>query len=174
LLGYEIREYLLEKWERRCAYCDAKDIPLQIEHIVPRSKGGSSRVSNLTLACVSCNQKKGSKSIHDFVKDKGRVDRITRFAKAPLKDAAAVNATRYATGNGLKGFNLPVSFWSGGRTKFNRMSQGYPKDHWVDAACVGENGRKVFISPYHRFLSIKTQERVETKVLFRSVWISKD
>jgi 5-methylcytosine-specific restriction endonuclease McrA len=159
LLGYEIREYLLEKWGRRCAYCDAKDIPLQIEHIIPRSKGGSSRVSNLTLACGCCNQKKGNKSIHEFVKDKSRVDRITRFAKVPLKDAAAVNATRYAIGNGLKGFNLPISFWSGGRTKFNRMSQSYPKDHWVDAACVGEKGANVFITPYHKPLLIKAQGR---------------
>ena len=22
LAGYEVREYLLEKWDRRCAYCD--------------------------------------------------------------------------------------------------------------------------------------------------------
>ena len=35
LAGYEIREYLLEKWGRRCAYCRATDRPLQVEHIVP-------------------------------------------------------------------------------------------------------------------------------------------
>ena len=34
LAGYETREYLLEKWERTCAYCAKQDIPLQIEHIV--------------------------------------------------------------------------------------------------------------------------------------------
>ncbi|SAL34931.1 RNA-guided endonuclease IscB [Caballeronia concitans] len=27
LAGYEIREYLLEKWGRHCAYCDAKNTP---------------------------------------------------------------------------------------------------------------------------------------------------
>lgn len=43
LMGYEVREYLLEKWNRRCAYCGKTDIPLEIEHIVPRSKGGSNR-----------------------------------------------------------------------------------------------------------------------------------
>lgn len=58
LAGYEVREYLLEKWGRTCAYCDAKDVPLQIEHIHPKAKGGSNRISNLTLACPSCNAKK--------------------------------------------------------------------------------------------------------------------
>lgn len=39
LKGYEVREYLLEKWERKCSYCDGKDIPLQIEHIQPKAGG---------------------------------------------------------------------------------------------------------------------------------------
>lgn len=36
LFGYEIREYLLAKWRRACAYCGAAGVPLQIEHIHPR------------------------------------------------------------------------------------------------------------------------------------------
>lgn len=40
LFGYEVREYLLEKWNRQCAYCKALGVPLQIEHIRPRSKAG--------------------------------------------------------------------------------------------------------------------------------------
>src|SRR5262249_33937478 len=47
LQGYFLREYVLEKWQRKCAYCDAKALPLEIEHIVPRSRGGTNRVSNL-------------------------------------------------------------------------------------------------------------------------------
>jgi 5-methylcytosine-specific restriction endonuclease McrA len=45
LFGYELREYLLEKWNRQCAYCDAKDVPLQVEHIRPKAQGGSNRAS---------------------------------------------------------------------------------------------------------------------------------
>jgi RRXRR protein/HNH endonuclease len=51
LFGYAVREYLLEKWQRTCVYCGAKGVPLQIEHLVPKSRGGSDRASNLTLAC---------------------------------------------------------------------------------------------------------------------------
>ena len=59
LAGYEIREYLLEKWGRKCAYCKATNVPLQIEHIVPKVRHGSNRVSNLTIACKPCNDAKG-------------------------------------------------------------------------------------------------------------------
>src|SRR5664279_10741 len=68
---------------------------------------------------------------------------IQKQALRPLKDAAAVNATRYAIGTALKTLWLPISSWSGGRTKFNRTQQCYPKAHWIDAACVGESGNQV-------------------------------
>jgi 5-methylcytosine-specific restriction endonuclease McrA len=38
LVGYETRQYLLDKWGRQCAYCGVKGVPLQIEHIHPRAK----------------------------------------------------------------------------------------------------------------------------------------
>uniref|UniRef100_UPI001CB718AD RNA-guided endonuclease IscB n=1 Tax=Nonomuraea sp. SYSU D8015 TaxID=2593644 RepID=UPI001CB718AD len=60
LHGYEVREYLLGKWGRACAYCRASGIPLNIDHIQPRSRGGSNRISNLTVACVPCNQAKNN------------------------------------------------------------------------------------------------------------------
>jgi len=145
LAGYETREYLLEKWHRTCAYCGKKDVPLQVEHIQPKAAGGSNRVSNLTLACQPCNQRKGSQPVAEFLK--GQPDRLKKIqaqAKAPLKDAAAVNASRWALVNRLKGW-LPVITGSGGRTKFNRTRQGYAKDHFIDAACVGESGERVSI-----------------------------
>jgi 5-methylcytosine-specific restriction endonuclease McrA len=139
LAGYEVREYLLEKWHRTCAYCGAKDVPLQIEHIEPRSKGGSNRVSNLTLACEPCNCKKGAQPVAEFLKNKPEIlKRIQAQAKAPLKDAAAVNATRWALFNALSATGLPVETGSGGRTKYNRQRLGIPKTHALDAACVGQ------------------------------------
>ena len=140
LAGYEIREYLLEKWGRKCAYCGAENIPLEIEHIVPRSRGGSNRVSNLALSCTDCNRDKGNRTAAEY-----GFPKIQQQAKQSLRDAAAVNAVRYAVGNALKSLGLSVSFWSGGRTKYNRLQQGYSKAHWIDAACVGKAGESVFI-----------------------------
>ncbi|MDR4125499.1 RNA-guided endonuclease IscB, partial [Yanghanlia caeni] len=138
LAGYEVREYLLEKWGRKCAYCDASGVPLQIEHLHARARGGSNRISNLALACGLCNRKKAALPLEVFLsKDSKRLARIQAQAKRPLKDAAAVNATRWALTNALKATGLPVELASGGRTKYNRSQLGVPKTHALDAACVG-------------------------------------
>ena len=134
LAGYEVREYVLEKFQRKCAYCKKTDVPLEIEHIVPKSKGGSNRVSNLTLACRPCNQRKGSQTAEELGHPK-----VQAQAKAPLKDAAAMNSTRWALYERLESSGLDVETSSGGLTKFNRTRLGLPKAHWIDAACVGKS-----------------------------------
>jgi 5-methylcytosine-specific restriction endonuclease McrA len=140
LAGYEVREYLLEKWNRTCAYCGVKNVPLQVEHIFPRANGGTNRVSNLCLACDPCNKAKGKQDIKDFLAKKPEVlKRILAQAKAPLKDAAAVNATRWALFERLKELGLPIECGTGGRTKYNRTTRDLPKAHWIDAACVGKS-----------------------------------
>jgi len=132
LAGYELREYLLEKWGRCCAYCKATGVPLQVEHIVPRSRGGSNRASNLTLACGICNQKKGAMTAEEF----GHPD-VQAQARRSLRDAAAVNATHWALYRRLRATGLPVETGTGGRTKWNRTRRNLPKAYWLDAACVG-------------------------------------
>lgn len=140
LAGYEVREYLLEKWQHKCAYCQASGVPLQIEHIQPKARGGSNRISNLTLACVTCNQKKGAMDVRQFLK--GRPDvlrRIQAQIKAPMKDAAAVQSLRNNLIRCLQDTGLPLELSSGGVTKWNRIRMNLPKEHWIDAACVGHS-----------------------------------
>ncbi|RCV93543.1 RNA-guided endonuclease IscB [Vreelandella rituensis] len=153
LLGYEVREYLLEKWGRECAYCGTGDTPLEIEHVVAKSRDGSGRVANLTIACHDCNQAKDSQWLADFfATNKGlkkrlkanglsaevRLERVQRQHKLPLRDATAVNATRWALFGAMKSTGLSVAVGSGGRTKYNRQRLGIPKPHALDAACVGK------------------------------------
>lgn len=145
LLGYELREYLLEKWGRACAYCGAKGVPLQVEHINPRRprsrflQAGSNRVSNLTLACDPCNKAKANCPVEEFLADQPeRLEHILSHRQRPLHPAAAVNATRTALYRELVAVSeLPVEGYTGGRTKWNRSCFGIPKTHCFDAACVG-------------------------------------
>ncbi len=122
LAGYEVREYLLEKWGRKCAYCGVSGVPLQVEHIIPKARGGSNRVSNLTRACAPCNTAKGSMTAAEF----GLPD-VQAQAWLPLNDAAAVNASRWALCRHLQTAGLPVEVGTGGRTKWNRTQRGLPK-----------------------------------------------
>jgi len=133
LAGWEVRAYLLIKYEYRCAYCGKSNLPFEIDHIRPRSRGGSNRVSNLVLACHACNQAKGSQTASEF----GHPE-VEARAKAPFKDAAAVNASRYKLVEALRVFGLPLGTWTGGRTRWNRARFGVEKSHALDAMCVGE------------------------------------
>jgi 5-methylcytosine-specific restriction endonuclease McrA len=136
LFGYEMREYLFEKWHRRCAYCAAARVPLQVEHIIPRCRGGTDRASNLTLSCRACNEAKGTRTAVEF----GHPE-VQRQAQSPLRDAAAVNSIRWAMIQGLRDRGLEVSQWTGGRTRWNRTRFGLPKTHALDALCVGDLAR---------------------------------
>lgn len=56
-----VRIRVMKRDRFSCQYCGVAgtDAELEIDHIIPVSKGGSHHISNLTTACRSCNQKKG-------------------------------------------------------------------------------------------------------------------
>jgi 5-methylcytosine-specific restriction endonuclease McrA len=138
LAGFEVREYVFTKMGRNCVYCDKQDVPLNLDHVHARAQGGSDRVSNLVPACIPCNQRKGDSDVREFLaQEPSRLDRILRQLKTPLKDAAAVNATRWALFHKLEGLELPLGTGTGGRTKWNRRRYSIPKTHALDAVCAG-------------------------------------
>ena len=153
LLGYEVREYLLEKWGRQCAYCGVTGVPLEVEHIVPRKPKhgpkGTDRISNLTLSCEECNHDKDNKQPEEWLaelresrkpKDKMRAEKlelVLKKRKQPLVAAALMNATRWALYRELVKTGLPVECGTGARTKYQRLKLGLPKAHCYDACCVG-------------------------------------
>ena len=138
LAGYELKEYLLEKFDRKCVYCGKSGVVLNVEHIIPKARGGSNRVSNLAIACVQCNQKKVAMPIEDFLKKKpALLAQIRKQLKTTLRDAAAVNATRWSLFRSLQSTGCTVEVGSGAQTKFNRHAFSVPKEHWLDALCTG-------------------------------------
>lgn len=152
LFGWEVRAYVLEKFGYQCAYCGKQHVPFELEHIRPKRRGGSDRMSNLALSCHDCNQRKGNQTAAEF----GHPE-VEQHAKAPLKDTAAINATRYRLVEDLRVLGLPVGTWSGGRTRWNRERFGIEKNHCLDALCVGE---LVGVSPGNlRVLSISATGR---------------
>ncbi len=153
LAGFELREYLLQKFDHTCAYCDgfSGDPVLNIDHILPRSRGGTDRVSNLAMACRTCNEDKNDRTPAEWAESLRSSDRplgqkriercpgVQSRAKAPLRDASAVNSTRWTIYSVLGKTGVPVEVGSGGRTKWNRTQAGLQKTHALDAACVGES-----------------------------------
>ena len=142
LAGYELREFVLTRDNHKCCYCGAKNVPLQLDHIIPKSRGGHNRPSNLCAACERCNQKKNNLTAAEF----GFPKLQEQVAKG-LKDAAAVNASRKELVKRLRAIGLPVETGSGGLTKFNRTTRALPKTHWLDAANVGASTPVKLILP---------------------------
>lgn len=58
------RRQIAEEAKYRCGYCQTQEvvsgIPLTVEHITPKAKGGSDDSANLWLSCRLCNEKKGT------------------------------------------------------------------------------------------------------------------
>jgi len=61
--GYRLRFFILSRDGFRCHYCGRspmrnKDVELEIDHIIPKAKGGNNNIDNLITSCLECNQGK--------------------------------------------------------------------------------------------------------------------
>jgi hypothetical protein len=139
LQGYEVKEYLLEKWGRTCAYCGRTNVPLDVEHIVPKSRGGTDRVSNLTLACKQCNLEKGDKTAEEF----GYPD-IQHQAKNSLKAPTCLNNIRWKLVE-----QLGAEHTYGYITKYHRTKLGLEKSHVNDAFVIAGGTTQERCRPYN-------------------------
>lgn len=55
-----VYEYLLKKWDYRCAYCDKYSDNFEVDHIIPKSRKGTEKINNFVLSCHECNSNKSS------------------------------------------------------------------------------------------------------------------
>ena len=142
LQGYNIRNYLLEKHGRKCFYCGKAVSDFEVEHMLPKSKGGSNRIDNLTLSCHDCNEKKGTLTAEEFVQQTLPVKKATaKLKQLPnekrlFKYMAYMNATRWTLYDAIKERYPNVEMTYGYITKYNRIQAGLPKAHHIDAKCI--------------------------------------
>lgn len=142
LFGYEIREYLIEKWDRQCAYCKkptGEGRPGNIDHIQPRSKGGTNSITNLVWSCQKCNQAKNNLTIQEFLAKKPALMKsILAQVKMPMKEEAYLNAMKNETLRRLSDL-MPTKPATMGQAKYHRIKQKLPAASWIHAACAGIN-----------------------------------
>lgn len=142
LQGYNIRNYLLEKHSRKCFYCDKEVSTFEVEHMIPKARGGSNRIDNLTLSCHKCNQKKGTLTADEFIKRTLPVEKVTKKLKQLSKEKqlfkymAHMNATRWTLYDAINDKYPNVKMTYGYITKYNRIQAGLPKAHHIDAKCI--------------------------------------
>ena len=54
------KKNILRRDNYTCQYCGDKNHNLTVDHIIPKSRGGSASWTNLVVACKSCNLSKGN------------------------------------------------------------------------------------------------------------------
>jgi hypothetical protein len=61
-ISRRLRYEILRRDNHTCRYCGAQapDVPLVVDHVIPRALGGSDDPTNLTTACQDCNSGKSS------------------------------------------------------------------------------------------------------------------
>ena len=152
LQGYNVRNYLLKKFDYQCAYCGKKNIPLEIEHIIPKSRGGSNRVSNLTISCHDCNQSKDDQTATEF-----GYPEIQKRAQKTLKSTAFMNIVRWKMVN-----QLDCDYTFGHITKKKRIEQNLEKTHYNDAFVIagGENQKRC--NPINAIINRRNNRSLQT------------
>jgi hypothetical protein len=137
LFGFTVRNYLLEKWSHQCVYCKKRNIPLEIEHIIPKSRGGTDRINNLTISCRSCNLKKSNKlECECSTKIQKIITKIQQHAKVTYKAATFMTMMRKQL---VERLNCRHTY--GDHTKYHRTKIGLSKSHVNDAFVIA-GGKK--------------------------------
>ena len=130
----KLRDFIFSRSNGKCSYCGAK--AEEIDHIVPRAKGGTNSTYNLVAACKSCNQMKSNLSLKEFGKLVGK-DFSKIKAKALPKDAAIVQSARNYMAREISKFVADTTTHDAWLTKYNRNELGLSKEHYYDALSVG-------------------------------------
>lgn len=134
LYQQKLRSFIFSRSNGKCVYCGA---PAQeIDHVVPRSSGGTDSTYNLVASCKACNEKKSNLSLKEFGKLVGK-DFSKIEPKALPKDAAIVQSARNYMVKEITKLVSSTTIYDAWLTKYNRDQLGLPKEHYYDALSVG-------------------------------------
>ena len=138
----QVREYVLQRDKRTCQYCGKTRLKLETDHIVPESRNGPYRISNLITACRKCNQAKSSMSLEEFLRDDPeRLEKVRAQLKESLSSATQMNWLMHLLRDELVNVGVSVTETDSVSTAYTRGKLGVQKTPVNDAACLGEPGR---------------------------------
>lgn len=68
-ISKKTRTQVLERDGFRCKFCGAtaEQSQIQVDHITPKSKGGTDSLNNLATLCLDCNQEKSDQYFGDYM-----------------------------------------------------------------------------------------------------------
>ena len=135
LYQQKLKSFIFSRSNNKCVYCGAK--ATEIDHIVPRAKGGTNSVYNLVASCKACNKKKSNKTLKEFGKIMNKDYSHLKPKKLP-RDAAIVQSARNYMVREISNLVPNTTTYDAWLTKYNRDDLGLSKEHYYDALSVGE------------------------------------
>ena len=131
----KLRSFIFNRSNNKCVYCGAK--ATEIDHIIPRAKGGTNSTYNLVASCRACNQMKSNLTLKAFGKMMNKDYSRLEPKKLP-KDAAIVQSSRNYMVKEITKLVSDTTTHDAWMTQYNRDQLGLPKQHYYDALSVGE------------------------------------
>ena len=150
----QLRTFIFSRSNNKCVYCGAK--ATEIDHIIPRSSGGTNSVYNLVASCRACNEKKSNKTLKEFGKIMNKDYSHLEPKKLP-KDAAIVQSARNYMVKEVTKLVADTTLHDAWLTKYNRDQLGLPKEHYYDALSVGNVENYKFLTD--KILTISARGR---------------
>ena len=130
----ELKSFIFNRSNGKCVYCGTK--ATEIDHVIPRAKGGTNSVHNLVASCKSCNKMKSNLTLKEFGKLVGKDFGKLKPKRLP-KDAAIVQSARNYMVKEITKLVSDTTLHDAWLTKYNRDSLGLSKQHYYDALSVG-------------------------------------
>jgi len=165
--GMGLRQYIFTINRHKCVYCGkgiSERKKLNIEHIIPISRGGSSLLENLTCACKECNRIKNARTPKEWLdfllyrKNKGaklnetEVTWIKNLPKLSSINKVGKTFTYSALSQSYKYYLLDelrerwnTSTTTGVETKWARSQLHLAKSQIIDAIVIASKGEEVEI-----------------------------
>lgn len=131
----KLRSFIFSRSNNQCVYCGAK--ATEIDHVIPRSSGGTNSIYNLVASCRNCNQMKSNLTLKAFGKKMNKNYSHLEPKKLP-KDAAIIQSSRNYMVKEITKLVSNITLHDAWMTKYNREELGLPKEHYYDALSVGE------------------------------------
>lgn len=139
----KLKSFIFSRSNGKCVYCGAK--ATEIDHVVPRSSGGSNSICNLVASCRACNQMKSNLTLKEFGKLMNRDYSHLKPKKLP-KDATIVQSARNYMVREITKLVSDTTTHPSWLTKYNRDQLGLPKEHYYDALSVGNAENYKFLT----------------------------
>ena len=152
LYQQKLKSFIFNRFNNKCVYCGSK--AEEIDHIIPRAKGGTNSVYNLVASCRGCNEKKSNLTLKAFGKLMNKDFSRLKPKKLP-RDAAIVQSARNYMVKEVTKLVPDTTTYNAWLTKYNRDELGLPKEHYYDALSVGDVANYKFLTDKILVISAK-------------------